>query len=313
MPLPTRQELEAMNSIEPQLSPDVLELRTDYFGPITRICLASTVEEYDKFKSALKQKLHSFRYKEVSQMIRAATVPTTQAHGLSWWIIHLDATETLKDPIIYWSSAQIFDQVTSIADEESLAELEDVIADRLRTPSPLIPPPRLEYQKWATYKLALGMDLHVRYYTADGNLEQTESLVHLAETKALPFYTYTFSLEVLKSNQGKILHSTNPKSVLCDAAVIVEDTLILIQATTGIDHNLNVDAFKEYAEEAERNKLKKMTLVFVVPAYGGFKVKPKDLNQALEFIKIERNFEIKIAVATLVPQSVRPNSLLVKE
>jgi len=305
MPLPTSQELEAMNSIEPQLSSEDLHARIDLFGPITRVCLSKTTGEYERYEEELKSKLQSFRFKELSPMLRAATLPTTQEHGLSWWIIHLDAQDTLDKVIVTWGSSQIFDRVTRITDSESLAELEDFIADRLRTPSPLIAPPTKEYEVWVAYKLAQGMDLRFRYYTPlDGNLEQSESHLPLSKAEVLKFKTYKFSLETLKNNPAKLLYSTNPKAVLCDIAALSEDTLILFQTTTGSTHSLNLDAFKEYANEAKKyEEVKKMILVYVVPDNVGFKVDPKDFGPSLDFIKNESSLDIKIAVAKMKPQS----------
>jgi hypothetical protein len=315
MPLPTSQELEAMNSIEPQLSSEDLHARIDLFGPITRVCLSKTIGEYERYKKDLMSKLQSFRFKELSPMLRAATLPTTQEYGLSWWIIHLDATESLDNEIITWGSLQIFDRVTRITDSESLAELEDFIADRLRTPSPLIAPPTKEYEVWVAYKLAQGMDLRFRYYTPlDGNLEQSESHLPLSKAEVLKFNTYKFSLETLKNNPAKILYSTNPKAVLCDIAALSEDgTLILFQTTTGSTHSLNLDAFKEYAHEAKKYGVKKLILAYVVPDNDCFKVDPKDFDPSLDFIKNESSLDIKIAVAKMKPQSIRPNSIFIKE
>jgi hypothetical protein len=314
MPLPTYQELEAMNSIEPQLSSEHLHNRIDLFGPITRVCLSTTIGEYERYKKDLMSKLQSFRFRELSPMLRAATLPTTQEYGLSWWIIHLDATESLDNEIITWGSPEIFDRVTRITDSGSLAELEDFIADRLRTPSPLIAPPTKEYEVWVAYKLAQGMNLRFRYYTVDGNLEKSESHLPLSKAEVLNYKTYKFSLETLKNNPAKLLYSTNPKAVLCDIAALAEDgTLILFQTTTGSTHSLNLDAFMEYANEANKYDVKKMILAYVVPDNEGFKVDPKDFVPSLDFIKNESSLDIKIAVAKMKPQSIRPNSIFIKE
>jgi hypothetical protein len=316
MPLPTRQELHAMNSIELQLSFDVLESRIDYFGPITRFCLASTVEEYEKYRRVLRQKLQSFRYTDLSQMLRVAMVPPIQEHGLSWWIIHLDATQSLKDPIIYWSSPQIFDEVTKITDDNALAQLEGFVADQLRARSPSNPPPSFEYQKWATYKLAQGMALPFRYFAADGSLESSESPLHLSKSEVRRDYFYKISLEALKSQQTTLFSSSNPNAVLCDIATIIEDgTLILFQATIGLVHSLNLKYLKEFADKAKKYEVKKIRLIYVVPDIEAFKVQTKDLESALEFIKNEslqsESLDVRIAVAKLKPQFFRPNSLSV--
>jgi hypothetical protein len=130
MPRPISQEIEAMNSIERRLSSSELQDRIKLFGPITRVCLSRTTEEYDRYKNALERKLHEFSYKDLAPMLRASSFPTTQAHGLTWWILQLDATNTLQDPVILWGSPHIFNHVTRISDDKSLAELEDDVGDR---------------------------------------------------------------------------------------------------------------------------------------------------------------------------------------
>jgi hypothetical protein len=158
------------------------------------------------------------------------------------------------------------------------------------------------------------MVLRFRYYTADGSLEQSESHIPFPNAEVLKFKTYKFSLETLKNNPAKLLLSTNPNAVLCDIATLSEDgTLILFQTTIGSTHSLKLDAFKEYVNEAKKYEVKKIILAYVVPDNDGFKVHPKDFYPSLDFIKNESSLDIKIAVAKMMPQSIRPNSLFIKE
>jgi hypothetical protein len=311
MPLPTFQELEAMNSIEPQLSSEDLRARIDLFGPITRVCLSTTTGEYERYEEELKSKLQSFRFKEFSPMLRAATLPTTQEYGLSWWIIHLDAQETLDKVIVTWGSPQIFDQVLRITDNNTLAELEDFLADRLRTPSALIAPPTKEYEVWVANKLAQGMDLPLRYHSADGNLAQIESELHFTKTEVIRMSTSKFDLEYLKNNPTKLFYSSS--AALCDIAAIVNDSLILVQATVGTDHNISEEGLKKIVNEAVKCELKKINLIYVVPEVKNFKLQPGQINPALDFIKNEKRLDIKIAIAMMKPQCIRPNSLSINE
>jgi hypothetical protein len=316
MPLPTRQELQSMNSIEPQLTSDVLKSRVDLFGEITRICLASTVEEYEMYEIALTQRIQSFRFKEVSQMIRARVIPTTQEHGLSWWIIHLDTNESLKVPIIYWGSYQIFDQITTIVDDTALTELENYLADQLRARSPTIQLPTFEYQKWATYKLAQGMNLPLHYFRSDGSPEPSESSLSLSKSEVRRDYLYRISIENLKNQQEKLFSSSNPKAVLCDTATIDKDcSLILFQATIGSVHSLKLKYLEEFAAEAKKYGVEKMRLIYIVPEIEDFKIQRQDLELALEFATKEsidvkkKSIDIKIAIAVLKPQPTKTSDL----
>jgi hypothetical protein len=307
MPLPTRQELEAMNSIELRLPSKSLGERINLFGPVTRICLSASPKEYEKYKKLLTSRIQSFRYKDLAPILRATSLPTTQVHGLSWWIIHLDTTESLDDFIISWASPQILEEVTQITDKAPLSDLEDGVAEQLLARTP--PLPTFEYQKWATYKLAQGMDISLRYFATDGSLEPSESL-HLSKSEVRRDYFYKISLEDLKSQPTKLFSSSNPNAVLCDLATIAEDaTLYLFQATIGLVHSLNLKFLKELAEEAKKLEVQRVRLIYIVPDVEVFRLKPKDLVSALEYIK-ESGLDIKIAVAELKPHSARPNSLL---
>ena len=305
MPLPTYQELEAMNSIEPHLSSEDLHARINLFGPITRVCLSTTTGEFERYEEELKSKLQTFRFKEFSPMLRAATLPTTQEYGLSWWIIHLDAQVTLDKVIITWGSPQIFDQVLRITDKETLLELEDFLADQLRAPSPLISQPTKEYEVWVANKLAQGLDLRLHYYSKDGILEQIESELRFTKSEVTRMSTSKFDLEHLKNNPTKLFYSSS--AALCDIAVIIEDTLILLQSTLGKVHDLSFEGLKKIVNEAFKCELKKIILVYVVPEVKNFKLQPGQINPALEFIKNENRLDIKIAIAMMKPQSIRPN------
>jgi hypothetical protein len=241
-------------------------------------------------------------------MLNAATLPTTQEYGLSWWIIHVDATESLDNEIITWGSPQIFDQVTRITDDDTLAELEDFLADQLRTPSPLISQPTKEYEVWVANKLAQGMDLRLHYYSKDGILEQIESELRFTKSEVTRMSTSKFDLEHLKNNPTKLFSSSS--AALCDIAVIIEETLILLQSTLGKVHDLSFEGLKKIVNEAFKCELKKIILIYVVPEVKNFKLQPGQINPALEFIKNENRLDIKIAIAMMKPQSIRPNSFI---
>jgi hypothetical protein len=299
MPLPTIQELKAMNSIDPQLSSKILAERLDIFGPITRQCLTQTSEDYLSKKVELEPKLRAFRYQDLAPMLRAATPPTTQEYGLSWWIIHVDATENLDKPKVDWGTPWIRDQIATFTGEREFTELEDFLAKTYSIPSPEETRPTKEYEVWVAIMLARGMELPFRYYSEVGELVESRFSFpksDVVQTDEL------FNINELKEASPKIFRSRRKEPVLCDIAVVAEDTLVLLQATTGMDHEINLKRLKEYANEAVNLKLQHILLIYIVPEQKCFKFQPAQLTPALDYVKNEPRVDIKIAISEMKPR-----------
>jgi hypothetical protein len=102
MPLPTTDELMAMNSIEPQLTESELPRRIATYGPIPRTVFAS---DQRACLARLIGKIMSFELgRNFLHMLSNAELPENK-HGLSWWVVHVDATEDLRQvSTIRWAS-----------------------------------------------------------------------------------------------------------------------------------------------------------------------------------------------------------------
>jgi hypothetical protein len=109
MPLTTTSELVAMNSIEPQLEGSELQQRIATYGPIPRQVFAVSQKA---FLDKLTGKINSFELgRNFLHMLSNAELPENK-HGLSWWIVHVDATKDLQGVSkICWASEDIFNRV----------------------------------------------------------------------------------------------------------------------------------------------------------------------------------------------------------
>jgi hypothetical protein len=93
MPLPTKSELCAMNSIEPNLTPTELIRRISLYGPIPRSIFRRDQEDTEK---ELATKINQFNVgPNLLSLLNAAELPEGQS-GLSWWVVHVDGNENLS-------------------------------------------------------------------------------------------------------------------------------------------------------------------------------------------------------------------------
>ena len=97
LPLPTRNELVAMNSIEPNLSLAELFRRISLYGVIPRTVFAP---DQNTIKRRLDSKISSFEVgKHFLNMLNSAKLPESQ-HGLSWWMICGEAKVKRKQDVM---------------------------------------------------------------------------------------------------------------------------------------------------------------------------------------------------------------------
>jgi hypothetical protein len=239
-------------------------------------------------------------------MIRTAQIPINQKDGLSWWIIHVDSTEDLLGSKIKWATPSIHEKVMENFTEKKLSHLEDYISQSLRIPSHEAPAPTKEYEIWVNNKIAEGMNLKLYKFSSDGKSTQVLEDLVLLKSELVRGNFYTFNIADLKFRYGgKLLTSTHPKAVLCDGAIIINEKLILIQHTISGKHSLNEKGLKDYAEDAKKNGLNELLLIYFVPQLSNFRILPKtDWDQAQAIIQEQSksNMKIKVRVAELSPK-----------
>merc|ERR1711964_806940 len=97
MPLTSREEILAMNSVEPRLGNDVISSRLDNFGPIPRLVFEKEGNQ-EAILADLAGKIDAFDFSRCrrSNMLHTGELPE-EKDGLSWWILHV-TTESLKVP-----------------------------------------------------------------------------------------------------------------------------------------------------------------------------------------------------------------------
>ena len=316
MPLPTKSELIAMNSVEPQLESRDLEERVSLYGPIPRLVFAIDQRECQKM---LSSKISSFDLgKHYLNMLNQAELPEDK-HGLSWWIVHVDAESNLREPSkIRWATDTIFRRVMSHYTSLQHMELERYLAKALHSQPIFASPPTKEYQTWATLKIASGIRVkcyelkldtiieNVRKGTVlTDNNKKTKDVVVIS-TKVMQFQLEASepiplsSLDVshIVDNCGTLFFSTNTNEPLCDAALLTnERTLLLLQMTIGREHGIAQNTLNKYMAIAKSKKLTNMVLVFVVPYKSKFELPRSEFNKVVG----DENMCISIAVLELRP------------
>lgn len=287
MPLPTVEELVAMNSIEPKIPQFELQKRITAYGTITRSVFS---EDQQATMCELAGKIMSFEFgRNFLHMLSNAELPENK-HGLSWWILHVDATEDLRRvSTIRWASDDIFDRVISRKEINDLSELEEFLANALRSPPLYRTLPTIEYQRWAALKIATGIPLQFYHFddkpqrktmksgedrdvVAPSNQVSEE---YCLLSKVMPASTM-YDLQIFKQlseSRNTLFYSTRSNEPLCDAMVMTKDTLYLFNMTLGETHDIKKSTFADYVkavislnkEPDVTSKITKVRLVFVVP------------------------------------------------
>lgn len=97
MPLTSREEILAMNTVEPRMGNDVILSRLDHFGPIPRLVFEKEGNQ-EAIQADLAGKIDAFDFARFrrSNMLHTGERPE-EKDGLSWWILHV-TTENVKVP-----------------------------------------------------------------------------------------------------------------------------------------------------------------------------------------------------------------------
>jgi hypothetical protein len=156
LPLPSKGELFAMNSIEPKLISAELLRRISLYGPITRTVFRPMKE--------LSTKINQFNVgSQFLNLLNAAELPEGQS-GLSWWVAHLDGNKNLQGvKSVSWATDEIRSRVLSRIAKDTLTELEIFLAESLHNPPLYATEPTKEYERWVELKISGGMKLNVLY------------------------------------------------------------------------------------------------------------------------------------------------------
>jgi hypothetical protein len=161
MLLPTKPELLAMNSIEPNLTPTELIRRISLYGPIPHSIFRRDQEDTEK---ELATKINQFNLgPNLLSLLNAAELPEGQS-GLSWWVVHVNGNKNLRGvKSVSWATDEIRSRVLSRIAKQSLTELEIFLVRSLHNPPLYATEPTKEYEQWATLTISGGMTLNVFY------------------------------------------------------------------------------------------------------------------------------------------------------
>lgn len=135
LPLPSKSELIAMNSVEPHLDEATFESRFSEYGPIPRLLFSP---HQKKVKRELTAKIADFEFGPAAlSMLR--TKELRDGGKVSWWIFHVDATPDLSDVSeVRWVSDDIRKRVLQLTQASKIGQIECYLADflllRLKTP-----------------------------------------------------------------------------------------------------------------------------------------------------------------------------------
>jgi len=271
IPRPTPHEIEAMNSVELKLEAEKLKERVDLFGPITRFCL-STDDQFSEYSKELQRRMGQFKFTDLHSLTSAVEIPHYKRDGLSWWIVHVDTKDTLRDPYVVWASAKIFDKVTEKIGDQQLLGLEDYIEKNLRQPIATVAPPTKEYEVWVNNKIAKGAILQLSQFNENKKptTPSTETFQFANNSEIYRQYCPNFDVGELNTNKGKLFTSSNSTAKLCDSAVVVDDTLYLFQSTVGTEHGITNKGVTHYFNQAQEHELKNLKLIYIVPQLSYF-------------------------------------------
>jgi hypothetical protein len=278
VPLPTISEIAAMNSIGSQLPQSELQDRLELYGPIPRSIFD---DEQEERRRRLESKISSFKLgQQFEEMLLKAELPEDK-HGLSWWVVHVDAAENLKAPIaIDWASEPIRQKVWENQAKQRESDLEDYISKRLTFPTLL--GPRDEYQAWAAFRIANGTKLHFLPVNTNKN-----KVLGCEEDFCLNAHSATpvshLDLPLILNAPGRLYYSRKENEALCDAATFCGDTLFLFQMTTGETHRVSRPGFTVWVTKIKRqeenpNRIRKLHLIFVVPFQDTFALTPAQMD-----------------------------------
>eukprot|EP01124_Arcella_intermedia_P017428 TRINITY_DN24191_c0_g1_i1.p1 TRINITY_DN24191_c0_g1~~TRINITY_DN24191_c0_g1_i1.p1 ORF type:complete len:518 (-),score=59.45 TRINITY_DN24191_c0_g1_i1:93-1646(-) len=284
MPLPTKNELAAMNSVEWRLDTKEFDNRVALYGPIPRLVFQI---DQQKIQNKLKSKIRSFDFgKHYFTLLNEAQLPDDK-HGLSWWVVHIDAAENLREASkISWASNEIFNQFMTHNATRKLVKLENFISKYLVSPPLFASAPTMEYQRWATFKIASGIRINVIWYTWE-IVKKTQKVVlsdsgeSIELNPADPIPVKGYSLAHMKQTPDVVYYSKTETEALCDAVVLRRDgTLILFQMTIGEKHEISATTLNKWAKNAKENGIERVELIFVVPYKTTFKLPLAELKKA---------------------------------
>jgi|JI10StandDraft_1071094.scaffolds.fasta_scaffold72197_2 hypothetical protein len=278
MPLTSREEVVAMNTVEPKFDTQKLEERLQEFGPIPRLVFADD-DGVRANQDDLAAKIVSFDFLRCQQsgMLRSGELPEDKG-GLSWWILHV-STDDLKGPSkIVWATQGIMRKVLEKFKGRNLSQLESQIASLLNNPGALHAPDG-EFEYWACHVIASGreMELSSPCYEGGKCVYSSAGVVQLPRNDVIPIRTIA-DVSELAHHTGVVYYSQRPNEPLCDAAAVHNNELYLFQMTIGKDHTFKEKSWKNYCVAAKAAKLERVRFVFVVPHQGKFCVSAEQVR-----------------------------------
>jgi len=271
MPLTSREELVAMNSIEPMFDENKLEERLQEFGPIPRLVFADD-DGLRGNRVDLSGKIKSFDFLRCQQsgMLLSGELPEDKG-GLSWWILHVTTRDLRAPSKISWATHGIMNKVLEKFQGRYLIQLESQIASLLSNPGALHSPDG-EFEYWACHVIASGRDLQLfspRYQGGKCVLDSSGDVVKLPPKDVVLIRTIA-DVSVLVQNTGVVYYSQHQSEPLCDAAAVENKELLLFQMTIGKDHSFKEQTWRQYCKAAKTANLTRVRFIFVVPHQGNF-------------------------------------------
>jgi len=188
-------------------------------------------------------------------------------------------------------------------------------------------PPTMEYQMWATLKIASGIKLNQYHLKVESVTEKTRRGTEYLEGKdkqskevvvyskdphpipialiaSEPIPVNSLDVKQMVEARGRLFFSRKSNEPLCDAAVVVENTLLLFQMTIGQGHGITTNTLNKFVADMKSNQLTKMELIFVVPHKGKFTLSRIEFDKLIAVASEERQ-HISAGLIELQPQHPR--------
>jgi hypothetical protein len=113
-----------------------------------------------------------------------------------------------------------------------------------------------------------------------------------------------FDLSLMCKHKNTLFASTNPNTVLCDSAVVVDRTLYLFQATIGASHSISQKGISHYFNQNIDNQVDFIKLIYIIPELLYFnELTKKDFSDTQDkFSELSGNFEFCIYLTEFKPK-----------
>jgi hypothetical protein len=314
LPIPTKDEIIAMNSILQVTDMKLLLERIEKFGCITRRVFA-TDEDYHISLLTLQAKIQAFNLDVCSSagMLALGTIPSSKEDFLSWWIFHINASvDLVSASSITWASEYVRKKVIEKYSKTNLFKLESFLANEMFREYSLYNCTR-EYEEWVCLRISSGFDIKTKLpkliaknkngsRTSD-KFDENEDIVsiqkhdlHLMNVKP------NKELFEYKEKINEMIQCKRENEPLIDALLFTAKELLLFQITTGKNHDIKYHILQDYVKLAKENGFRKIRYIFIVPIVDEFHLADAQINFFSSYS--DKDMQLTLEVLELCPKTI---------